>query len=210
MTFTKTFRRSGLATLAGVVSSPPSGVSSPVRPLTPIGGLVLCLALPVFLVSAFRHLMRGLLWRVGSRLLVSYLLLVAPLLFLVAVVYAGVWLVAAQVAGQRARAGARDAARDAPEDGPEPRRPLRGDRLPRPRAGPRSRSSPAPGPAFGDAGYDYVAGRRARKSRSGRRTAPRSFPRPWLPDVPSLLIGHDGQRDFFAAIERRGRRRRSS
>ncbi|MCM3878449.1 MAG: hypothetical protein NEA02_18770, partial [Thermoanaerobaculia bacterium] len=100
MTFTKTFRRSGLATLAGALLAA-AGSQFAGGPLTPLGGLVLCLALPVFLVSAFRHLMRGLLWRVGSRLLVSYLLLVAPLLFLAVVVYAGVWLVAAQVAGKR-------------------------------------------------------------------------------------------------------------
>ncbi|MFI5182233.1 MAG: PP2C family protein-serine/threonine phosphatase [Thermoanaerobaculia bacterium] len=101
MTLTKTFRRSGLVFLAGVVLLLAGAAGAPGGFWTPAGTVLCIFAGPVFLVSALRHLMRGLLWRVGSRLLVSYLLLVVPFACLFGVVYAGVWLVAAEVGGKR-------------------------------------------------------------------------------------------------------------
>ena len=200
MAFTKTFRRSGLATVAGALLAA-AGSRFPGGPLTPIGALVLCLALPVFLVSAFRHLLRGLLWRVGSRLFVSYLLLVAPLAFLAAVVYAGVWLVAAQVAGQRL-----ERALEARRETLQKTARLLADRFEE-TASPSERQKAfrtlaAPVAAFGDAGYDFLP-EGGREESFGTPDGISLLPRPWLPAVPTLLIGHDGQRDFFAAIERR-------
>jgi serine phosphatase RsbU (regulator of sigma subunit) len=99
MYFTRTFKISGLATLAG------SGMIGVGFGLKPAGILLLFVALPVFAVSATRHLLRGLLWRVGSRLFVSYILigvLPLPLLFLLA--YGGVYLLSGQLAGRRVEA----------------------------------------------------------------------------------------------------------
>ena len=200
MTFTKTFRRSGLATLAGALLAAAGNLVSG-GPLTPIGALVLCLALPVFLVSAFRHLMRGLLWRVGSRLLVSYLLLVAPLLFLACVVYAGVWLVAAQVAGKRLEL-ALEHRGEALEDG------ARGvaDRFEAPgtpegRRAAFDEAAAKLGP-IGTIGYAWLgAGRAEERLRTPGGAA--LLPKPWIRPGPTLALGRSAAGTFFAAIERR-------
>ena len=201
MTLTKTFRRSGLSVLAGVVLLSAGAAGLPGGFWSPAGALVVAVAGTVFAASAFRHLARGLLWRVGSRLVVSYLLLVTPLLFLVVVAYAGAWLVAAQVAGQRAeraletrRETLLKTARllaDRFEEAPDA-------------AARRAAFEELAGPVrfFGDAGYDYVpAG--GREESLGTPDGTSLLPRDWLPRVPALLIGHDGTRNFFAAIERR-------
>jgi hypothetical protein len=62
MKTTRTFRVSGLAVVSGaLLAAVPSGVRT-------LGIVVLVFACPVFLVSVTRLLLRGLLWRVGSRL----------------------------------------------------------------------------------------------------------------------------------------------
>lgn len=201
MALTKTFRRSGLSVLAGILLLLAGTAGLPGGFWRPLGILLLVLAGPVFIVSAFRHVLRGLLWRVGSRLVVSYLLLLSPLLFLAVVAYAGVWLVAAQVAGQRAERAlqarretllktARQLA-DRFEAAPSP-------------AARRAAFDEVAGPvrAFGEAGYDFLpAG--GREESFGTPDGASLLPRSWLPAAPTLLIGHDGTRDFFAAIERR-------
>lgn len=101
MVLTKTFRRSGLLVLAGAALYLLGSLGVPGGFWHFAAVLLLSCALPVFAVSAFRPLLRGLLGRVGSRLLMSYALLVAPIFFLAVVLYAGVWLVAAQVASRR-------------------------------------------------------------------------------------------------------------
>lgn len=201
MALTKTFRRSGLLVLAGVVLLAAGGAGLPGGLWTPAGVLLVVVAGPVFAASAFRHLMRGLLWRVGSRLVVSYLLLVSPFLFLAVVAYAGIWLVAAQVAGQRLER-ALDARRDALQKTAR----LLADRFEQAptAAARRAAFDELAGSVrtFGDAGYDY-------DSAGGREESWETpdgvslLPRAWLPSIPTLLIGHDGRRDFFAAIERR-------
>ena len=201
MTLTKTFRRSGLVVLAGVVLLLVGATGVPGGFWTPLGVLLLVLACPVFLVSLFRHLMRGLLWRVGTRLLVSYLLLVLPVLFLVVVSYAGIWLVAAQVAGLRV------------ERAIEKRREilqktarLLADRFGE-AASPFARKTAfeeltAPVRTFGDVGYDFIP-EGGKEESQGTPEGASLLPRAWLPALPSLFIGHDGSRDFFAAVERR-------
>lgn len=93
---TRTFRVTGLIVVAGIgclVLGSAGVVPSLAQPL---GVLALVFICPVFLVSATRHLLRGLLWRVGSRLFVSYVLigflpivLIATLAFLAAIILAG-------------------------------------------------------------------------------------------------------------------------
>ncbi|HQR45039.1 MAG TPA: hypothetical protein PK598_03350, partial [Thermoanaerobaculia bacterium] len=155
MALTKTFRRSGLSVLAGIVLLSAGAAGLPGGFWTPLGTAILVLAGPVFAASAFRHLLRGLLWRVGSRLVVSYLLLFLPILFLAVVAYAGVWLVAAQVAGQRAER-ALEARRETLQ---KTARQLadRFEETPT-AAARRAAFDELAGPvrAFGDAGYDYV------------------------------------------------------
>lgn len=101
MRLTRTFRVSGLLTLAGVLAvalaPSKSGLSS-------FGVVLLVFAGPVFCVSAIRALLRGLLWRVGSRLLVSYLLLLSAVVFAAFFVYASLLVVAGQLGTRRVEA----------------------------------------------------------------------------------------------------------
>ena len=71
---------------------------------TTFGTVLLVLAGPVFCVSAIRALLRGLLWRVGSRLVVSYLLLMSAVVFAAFFVYAGLLVIAGQLGTRRVEA----------------------------------------------------------------------------------------------------------
>jgi serine phosphatase RsbU (regulator of sigma subunit) len=200
MTFTKTFRRSGLATLAGVVLAA-VGSEAPGGPWRHAAMIVLIVSAPVFAVSAFRHLMRGLLWRVGSRLLVSYLLLVTPLLFLAVVVYFGVGLIAAQVAGKRLHLALEHRA-TALEHAAR----VLADRF-------ESSGSPAArrrefdevaktlGP-IGTVGYDWQEAGGAPERFRTPGGAP-LLPEAWIRTGPSFAVGRFPAGTFFAAIERR-------
>ena len=99
MRLTRTFKVSGLLTAAGILlASLGHGASS-----AP-GIILIVFASPVFCVSAIRALLRGLLWRVGSRLVVSYLLLVSAVVFAVFFVYAGLLVIAGQLGTRRVEA----------------------------------------------------------------------------------------------------------
>lgn len=100
MRLTRTFRVSGLLTAAGIVLV----ALSPGGGLTALGVVFLCFAGPVFSVSAIRALLRGLLWRVGSRLVVSYLLLLSAVVFAAFFVYAGLLVIAGQLGTRRVEA----------------------------------------------------------------------------------------------------------
>jgi serine phosphatase RsbU (regulator of sigma subunit) len=103
MTLTRTLRRSGALVLAGTVlcALAASGVAGDA--LMPLGVVLLVFTVPVFAVSAIRHLMRGILWRVGSRLFVSYVLIgVVPILVLFCLLSVGVYFLAGQFAARRA------------------------------------------------------------------------------------------------------------
>ncbi len=98
MRTTRTFRVSGIAVFAGILLCVvPIG-------LRPLGVIALFLACPVFAVSATRHLLRGLLWRVGSRLFVSYLLLLCAIAFAVFFVYGCLLVLAGQLGTRRVEA----------------------------------------------------------------------------------------------------------
>ncbi|HEX5856097.1 MAG TPA: hypothetical protein VFZ57_10800, partial [Thermoanaerobaculia bacterium] len=97
MKTTRTFKVSGLVLLVGALLCA-------VQAVRPLGILALVFAIPVFTVSATRHLLRGLLWRVGSRLVVSYLLLVSAFVFAVFFVFAGLLVVAGQLGTRRVEA----------------------------------------------------------------------------------------------------------
>jgi serine phosphatase RsbU (regulator of sigma subunit) len=97
MKTTRTFKVSGLALLLGTLLCT-------VPAIRPLGILALVFGVPTFAVSATRHLLRGLLWRVGSRLFVSYLLLLSAVAFAVVFVYAGLLILAGQLGTRRVEA----------------------------------------------------------------------------------------------------------
>ncbi|MDL2716661.1 MAG: SpoIIE family protein phosphatase [Acidobacteriota bacterium] len=101
MRLTRTFKASGLLTAAGVLLvtlAPGKGG------WTALGILLLVFAGSVFMVSAIRALLRGILWRVGSRLVVSYVLLMSAVVFAAFFVYAGLLVIAGQLGTRRVEA----------------------------------------------------------------------------------------------------------
>ncbi|MRR11559.1 hypothetical protein EG835_03590, partial [bacterium] len=97
MTVTRTFKVSGLALLAGILLANLGGGEGVAGLVKVVGVLVIVVAAPVFGLSALRHLLRGLLWRVGSRLFVSYLLIgVLPLLLVAGLISAALFILAGQ------------------------------------------------------------------------------------------------------------------
>lgn len=105
MTLTRTFRVSGLAFLAGVLLTALGGDAGFAEALRVVGVLLLVVSVPVFGVSLLRHLLRGLLWRVGSRLFVSYLLIgVLPLVLVAGLAAAALFILAGQTGARRAEA----------------------------------------------------------------------------------------------------------
>jgi serine phosphatase RsbU (regulator of sigma subunit) len=101
MRLTRTFKASGLLTAAGVlfVALAPDGSGA-----SALGIVLVVFAGCVFTVSVIRALLRGLLWRVGSRLVVSYLLLLSAVVFAAFFVYAGLLVVAGQLGTRRVEA----------------------------------------------------------------------------------------------------------
>lgn len=101
MKLSRTFKVSGLLAAAGLLAV------TLARNETPWAGLGIVLLVfggAVFCVSATRALLRGLLWRVGSRLVVSYLLLMSAVVFAAFFVYAGLLVVAGQLGTRRVEA----------------------------------------------------------------------------------------------------------
>ncbi len=105
MTLTRTLRVSGLAFLAGVLLTALGGDAGFAEAMRVVGILLLVVSVPVFGVSLLRHLLRGLLWRVGSRLFVSYLLIgVLPLFLVAGLAAAALFILAGQTGARRAEA----------------------------------------------------------------------------------------------------------
>lgn len=99
----RTFRVSGIALLAGILLANLGADDGPLEAVKVLGVLAIALAGPVFAVSALRHLLRGLLWRVGSRLFVSYLLIgVLPLFLVAGLVLAALFILSGQSGARRA------------------------------------------------------------------------------------------------------------
>jgi len=106
MTFTRTFKISGSLTLLGTICLAARAAIPGTHSCLAAAGIVfLILAIPVFGVSLTRHLLRGLLWRVGSRLFVSYLLIaIVPIPFVAGLAYCTFYGIGGQLAGRRAEA----------------------------------------------------------------------------------------------------------
>ena len=105
MAVTRTFKVSGLALVAGILLANLPDEPALLEALKVLGILATAVAVPVFGVSALRHLMRGLLWRVGSRLFVSYVLIgVFPLFLVAGLAFAALFILAGQTGARRAEA----------------------------------------------------------------------------------------------------------
>lgn len=195
MKLTRTFTVSGLLTAAGVVlASLGHGASS-------VPGIVLiALAGPVFCVSAIRALLRGLLWRVGSRLVVSYLLLMSAVVCAAFFVYAGLLVVAGQLGTRRVEAalGRRQAALAGLAHDLAPRLEAARD------AGARARAFAdglASSPTLSDVGMIWQQ-RSAPAETAGSPAAPGLAPRPWM-TARALVVAKSGGNVFVAAVEPR-------
>lgn len=99
MKTTRTLRTSGLLVLGGALLA-----AVPIGGVRALGIIVCVFGIPVFAVSATRHLLRGLLWRVGSRLAVSYFLLLSAVVFAAVFVYAGLLVIGGQLGTRRVEA----------------------------------------------------------------------------------------------------------
>jgi serine phosphatase RsbU (regulator of sigma subunit) len=195
MKTTRTFNVSGLVLLTGALlcAVPSNGVRA-------LGVVLLVFGIPVFAVSATRHLLRGLLWRVGSRLVVSYLLLLSAVAFAAFFVYAGLLVVAGQLGTRRVEAAlekrrtavaalARDLA---------PR--LETARTPDARArafAEAAASSPTPS----EIGMVWQP-KSGAIERAGAAAAPDLAPRPWMTSRASVVAKSGGE-VFAAAVEPR-------
>ena len=197
MRLTRTFRVSGLLTAAGIllVSLAPRSTG-----WVALGIVLLVFAGPVFCVSAIRALLRGLLWRVGSRLVVSYLLLMSAVAFAVVFVYAGLLVVGGQLGTRRVEAalGRRRVDVAALAHDLAPRLEAASD------AGARARAfadAAASSPTPAELGMVWQA-RGGTVERAGAPAAPDLAPRPWMTSRASIVAKSDGN-VFAAAIEPR-------
>ena len=197
MSVTRTFKASGLLTAAGVllVSVVPdkSGWMA-------LGVVLLVFACPVFVVSATRALLRGLLWRVGSRLVVSYLLLLSAVVFAAVFVYAGLLVIGGQLGTRRVEAALekRRAAIAALAQDLAPRLESARDPIARARAFvDAAAKSPTPseiGMVWQPAGGII--------ERAGAPTAPDLAPQAWMTTRASF-VAKSGREVFAAAVEPR-------
>jgi serine phosphatase RsbU (regulator of sigma subunit) len=195
MKTTRTFNVSGLVLLTGALlcAVPSNGVRA-------LGVVLLVFGIPVFAVSATRHLLRGLLWRVGSRLVVSYLLLLSAVVFAAFFVYAGLLVIAGQLGTRRVEAALekRRAAVTALAHDLAPRLETASEPAARLRAFAEvSATSPTPseiGMVWQPTGGTV--------ERAGALAAPDLAPRPWMTSRASVVAKLGGE-VFAAAVEPR-------
>lgn len=195
MKTTRTFKVSGLVILTGALlcAVPADGVRS-------LGILALVFGVPVFAFSATRHLLRGLLWRVGSRLFVSYLLLLSAVVFAAFFVYAGLLVIAGQLGTRRVEAALekRRAALHVLAHDLAPRLESARDAGVRARAFAEAATS-SPTPAEIGMAWQPKGGI---LETAGTPAAPGLKPRPWMTSRASVVAKSGGD-VFAAAIEPR-------
>lgn len=194
----RTFKISGALTLLGV-----SFIGLGQRmgdPWLPLGIILAVFAGPVFTVSATRHLLRGLLWRVGSRLFVSYVLIgVLPLPVLAGLAYGTLLIFTGQLGARRAEAAL--LSREAPLA--DAARELATRFRAAGTAADRRKSFEAVRDSRGKAlpalGYAYASG--AALEGSGPVPPAELLPRPWLATAGPRLVGRLGERRILGALE---------
>jgi serine phosphatase RsbU (regulator of sigma subunit) len=195
MKTTRTFKVSGFIFLAGALLCA-AGTGG----FRTLGIVLLVFGIPVFAVSATRHLLRGLLWRVGSRLVVSYFLLLSAVAFAAFFVYAGLLVIAGQLGTRRVEAALerRRVAVAALAHELAPRLETARDPAARVRAfAEAAASSPAPteiGMVWQPKGGIVET--------AGAAAAPGLAPRPWM-NSRSSVVTKSGGAVFAAAVEPR-------
>ncbi len=197
MRLTRTFRASGLLTAAGVLFVI---LGQGKGGWTAVGIVLLVFACPVFCVSTMRALLRGLLWRVGSRLAVSYLLLLSAVVFAAFFFYAGLLVVAGQLGTRRVEAALekRRAAVAALAHELAPR--LETARDPAARAAAFAEAA-ASSPSPTEIGMVWQP-QRGPVEAAGTAAAPDLAPRPWMTSRTSVIAKSGGD-VFAAAVEPR-------
>ncbi len=195
MKTTRTFRFSGLVLLAGALLS-----NVPVSGVRALGIIACVFSTPVFAVSAIRHLLRGLLWRVGSRLVVSYLLLVSAFVFAVFFLYGGLLVLGGQLGTRRVEAALekRRASLAAFARDLAPRLEAARDALARARA---LAEAAAGAPSQSEIGMIWQA-KGGPVEAAGAAAAPDLSPRPWMTSRASV-VAKSGAEVFAAAVEPR-------
>lgn len=195
MTTTRTFKVSGLFFLAGVLLC-----SLGTNGLRALGVVTLVFASPVFAISLIRHLLRGILWRVGSRLFVSYLLLLSAVVLAGVFVYAGLLILAGQLGTRRVEAAfeRRRAALEEMAHDLAPRLESTRDPAARARA---FEEAVATSPESAEIGMIWWT-KAGIVERAGAPAAPDLAPRPWMTTRASVLA-KSGAEVFAAAIEPR-------
>ncbi|MGZ5429440.1 MAG: PP2C family protein-serine/threonine phosphatase, partial [Thermoanaerobaculia bacterium] len=165
-----------------------------------LGVVLLVFGIPVFAFSATRHLLRGLLWRVGSRLAVSYLLLLSAVVFAAFFVYAGLLVIAGQLGTRRVEAALekRRAALAELARNLSPRLETARDPAARARAfAEAAASSPVPS----EIGMVWQR-KGGPVETAGAAAAPDLAPRPWMTSRASVVAKSERQ-VFAAAVEPR-------
>ncbi|MCM3876473.1 MAG: SpoIIE family protein phosphatase [Thermoanaerobaculia bacterium] len=195
MRTTRTFKVSGLVVLAGALLA-----AVPIDGVRALGTIGCVFGIPVFAVSATRHLLRGLLWRVGSRLVMSYLLLLSAVVFAAFFVYAGLLVIAGQLGTRRVEValGRRRAAVAALAHDLAPRLETARDAAARARM---FAEAAAPSPAPAEIGMLWQP-KGGTVETAGAAAAPDLAPRPWMTSRASVLAKSGGQ-VFAAAVEPR-------
>ncbi|HEX5856237.1 MAG TPA: SpoIIE family protein phosphatase, partial [Thermoanaerobaculia bacterium] len=195
MKTTRAFKVSGLLVLAGALLA-----AVPIDAVRALGIVVCVFAVPVFAISATRHLLRGLLWRVGSRLAVSYLLLVSAFVFAVFFLYGGLLVLGGQLGTRRVEAALekRLASLAALAHDLAPRLETARDPAARARA---FAEAAAGAPSQSEIGMIWQA-RGGPIDAAGTAAAPDLAPRPWMTSRASVVAKSGGE-VFAAAVEPR-------
>ncbi|HSB64054.1 MAG TPA: SpoIIE family protein phosphatase [Thermoanaerobaculia bacterium] len=195
MKTTRTFRLSGLAVLFGILLA-----AAPWSPIRTLGVVICVFCAPVFAFSAVRHLLRGLLWRVGSRLAVSYLLLLSADVFAVFFFFAGLFVVAGQLGTRRVDAALEKsrAALAALAHDLAPRLETARDPAARTRAFTEAATS---SPVASEIGMIWQP-RSGPVEKAGTAATPDLAPRPWMTSRASV-VAKSGGNVFAAAVEPR-------
>ena len=195
MKTTRPFRISGLVVLGGALLA-----TVPLAGVRALGVVLLVFGIPVFAFSATRLLLRGLLWRVGSRLAVSYLLLLSAVVFAAVFFCAGLLVVAGQL-GTRRVEGALEKRRAALVELAHdlaPRLETARDPAARTRAFAEAAAAPPVSPELGMV-WQPNGGP---VEKAGAEAAPNLVPQPWMTSHASV-IAKSGAQIFAAAVEPR-------
>lgn len=197
----RTFKISGALTLLGAAFI---GLGQRMGdPWLALGIILVVFAGPVFTVSATRHLLRGLLWRVGSRLFVSYVLIgILPLPVLAGLAYGTLLIFTGQLGARRAETALLAREASLAEAVRELATRFRAASSAAERRKVFEAVSEARGKALPALGYAYVAAAAGGDAEGSGPIPPAELlPRPWLATAGPRVVGRLGERRILGALE---------